>query len=155
MDEWRILRLLRHIKESGQHTFFKKWNLVIKFQVVGVCWSLWMWRLGNCVKTDFRTNADKGQRWASMKISSHLLDCLRPKLWRLNAWGKGGDCYGHSRFSSGRPRKRACGLRRGLAGALPKVKGKFWVNDFTSIIPMCTFYNTRRGRNLLWLQLFN
>ena len=38
--------------------------------------------------------------------------------------------------------ERACGLREGLAGALPKVKCKLWVNDLIPIIPMCTFCNT-------------
>ena len=38
--------------------------------------------------------------------------------------------------------ERACGLREGLAGALPKVQCKLWVNDLIPIIPMCTFCNT-------------
>ena len=38
--------------------------------------------------------------------------------------------------------ERACGLREGLAGALPKVKCKLWVNDLIPIIPMWTFCNT-------------
>ena len=51
-----------------------------------------------------------------------LGDCIL-RLWWLSCLGKGGDFYGQSRFSSGRPGKRACGLRKGLAGALPEVKG--------------------------------
>ena len=41
--------------------------------------------------------------------------------------------------------ERACGLRKGLAGALPKVQCKLWVNDLIPIIPMCSFCNTSFG----------